>query len=55
MRIISPSRGARGLSFPESALREAPRCAAALVKGSRFMAMERVVRALVPQEASDAH
>jgi UDP-N-acetylmuramyl pentapeptide synthase len=38
-----------------AALREAPRCAAALVKGSRFMAMERVVRALVPQEASDAH
>ncbi|MFI4932166.1 MAG: UDP-N-acetylmuramoyl-tripeptide--D-alanyl-D-alanine ligase, partial [Burkholderiales bacterium] len=36
-------------------LTEAPRCAAALVKGSRFMGMERVVRALVPQEASHAH
>ena len=33
-----------------AALREAPRCASALIKGSRFMAMERVVRALVPQE-----
>jgi len=31
-----------------AALGEAPRCASALVKGSRFMAMERVVRALVP-------
>jgi UDP-N-acetylmuramoyl-tripeptide--D-alanyl-D-alanine ligase len=29
-----------------AALGEAPGCAAALVKGSRFMAMERVVRAL---------
>jgi UDP-N-acetylmuramoyl-tripeptide--D-alanyl-D-alanine ligase len=38
-----------------AALAEAPRCAAALVKGSRFMGMERVVRALVPQEASHAH
>jgi UDP-N-acetylmuramoyl-tripeptide--D-alanyl-D-alanine ligase len=39
-----------------AALHEAPRCASALVKGSRFMAMERVVRALVPQEgASHAH
>jgi UDP-N-acetylmuramoyl-tripeptide--D-alanyl-D-alanine ligase len=38
-----------------AALHEAPRCAAALVKGSRFMAMERVVRALVPQEPSHAH
>ncbi|HEY2978288.1 MAG TPA: UDP-N-acetylmuramoylalanyl-D-glutamyl-2, 6-diaminopimelate--D-alanyl-D-alanine ligase, partial [Burkholderiaceae bacterium] len=38
-----------------AALHEAPHCAAALVKGSRFMAMERVVRALVPQEASHAH
>jgi len=28
------------------ALREAPRCASALIKGSRFMGMERVVRAL---------
>jgi UDP-N-acetylmuramoyl-tripeptide--D-alanyl-D-alanine ligase len=35
-----------------AALHEAPRCAAALVKGSRFMGMERVVRALVPQEGS---
>ncbi|HEX6721733.1 MAG TPA: UDP-N-acetylmuramoyl-tripeptide--D-alanyl-D-alanine ligase [Burkholderiaceae bacterium] len=35
-----------------AALPEAPRCASALVKGSRFMAMERVVRALVPQEGS---
>jgi UDP-N-acetylmuramoyl-tripeptide--D-alanyl-D-alanine ligase len=35
-----------------AALDEAPRCASALVKGSRFMAMERVVRALVPQEGS---
>ena len=38
-----------------AALHEAPHCAAALVKGSRFMAMERVVRALVPQGVSDAH
>jgi UDP-N-acetylmuramoyl-tripeptide--D-alanyl-D-alanine ligase len=38
-----------------TALSEAPRCASALIKGSRFMAMERVVRALVPQEASHAH
>ena len=35
-----------------TALHEAPRCASALIKGSRFMAMERVVRALVPQEGS---
>lgn len=35
-----------------AALPEAPRCAAALIKGSRFMAMERVVRALIPQEGS---
>jgi len=35
-----------------AALHEAPRCASALVKGSRFMGMERVVRALVPQEGS---
>ena len=35
-----------------AALHEAPRCASALIKGSRFMAMERVVRALVPQEGS---
>ena len=39
-----------------AALHEAPACASVLVKGSRFMAMERVVRALVPQEgASHAH
>ncbi|HTP74206.1 MAG TPA: UDP-N-acetylmuramoyl-tripeptide--D-alanyl-D-alanine ligase [Burkholderiaceae bacterium] len=39
-----------------AALSEAPRCASALIKGSRFMAMERVVRALVPQEgAAHAH
>jgi UDP-N-acetylmuramoyl-tripeptide--D-alanyl-D-alanine ligase len=52
--------GAGGRHFYDApqliaALHEAPHCAAALVKGSRFMAMERVVRALVPQEASDAH
>jgi len=35
-----------------AALPEAPGCASALVKGSRFMAMERVVRALMPQEGS---
>jgi UDP-N-acetylmuramoyl-tripeptide--D-alanyl-D-alanine ligase len=35
-----------------AALHEAPRCASALIKGSRFMGMERVVRALVPQEGS---
>jgi UDP-N-acetylmuramoyl-tripeptide--D-alanyl-D-alanine ligase len=35
-----------------AALPEAPHCASALIKGSRFMAMERVVRALVPQEGS---
>jgi len=35
-----------------AALPEAPRCASALIKGSRFMGMERVVRALVPQEGS---
>jgi UDP-N-acetylmuramoyl-tripeptide--D-alanyl-D-alanine ligase len=35
-----------------AALQAAPRCASALIKGSRFMAMERVVRALVPQEGS---
>ena len=38
-----------------AALAQAPNCAAALVKGSRFMGMERVVRALVPQEAPHAH
>jgi UDP-N-acetylmuramoyl-tripeptide--D-alanyl-D-alanine ligase len=38
-----------------AALHLAPHCAAALVKGSRFMGMERVVRALVPQETHDAH
>ena len=37
------------------ALSLAPRCAAALIKGSRFMRMERVVRALVPGEVADAH
>jgi UDP-N-acetylmuramoyl-tripeptide--D-alanyl-D-alanine ligase len=38
------------------ALHEAPPCASALVKGSRFMGMERVVAALVPQPgASHAH
>src|SRR5439155_1169886 len=34
------------------ALGEAPPCASALIKGSRFMGMERVVRVLAPQEAS---
>ncbi|HVO05541.1 MAG TPA: UDP-N-acetylmuramoyl-tripeptide--D-alanyl-D-alanine ligase [Burkholderiaceae bacterium] len=38
-----------------AALSEAPPCASALVKGSRFMGMERVVRALVQQEGSHAH
>ncbi|MBE7417501.1 MAG: UDP-N-acetylmuramoyl-tripeptide--D-alanyl-D-alanine ligase [Ideonella sp.] len=38
-----------------AALHEAPRCASALVKGSRFMAMERVVRALVPQQVPHVH
>jgi len=38
-----------------AALPEAPSCASALVKGSRFMGMERVVHALVPAEANDAH
>jgi len=38
-----------------AALSEAPACASALIKGSRFMAMERVVRALVPQEGAHAH
>jgi len=38
-----------------AALAQAPRCASALVKGSRFMAMERVVRALVPQEDAHGH
>jgi UDP-N-acetylmuramoyl-tripeptide--D-alanyl-D-alanine ligase len=37
------------------ALDEAPRCASALIKGSRFMGMERVVRALVPHGASLGH
>jgi UDP-N-acetylmuramoyl-tripeptide--D-alanyl-D-alanine ligase len=37
------------------ALTQAPRCAAALVKGSRFMRMERVVRELVPGEVAHAH
>jgi hypothetical protein len=38
------------------ALDEAPHCASALIKGSRFMGMERVVRALVPHEgASRGH
>ncbi len=35
-----------------AALPQAPPCASALIKGSRFMAMERVVRALVPHEGS---
>ncbi|MCW5661855.1 MAG: UDP-N-acetylmuramoyl-tripeptide--D-alanyl-D-alanine ligase [Burkholderiaceae bacterium] len=39
-----------------AALQQAPRCASALIKGSRFMGMERVVRALVPQDgASHGH
>jgi UDP-N-acetylmuramoyl-tripeptide--D-alanyl-D-alanine ligase len=38
-----------------AALKQAPRCASALVKGSRFMGMERVVRALVPQEVPHVH
>jgi UDP-N-acetylmuramoyl-tripeptide--D-alanyl-D-alanine ligase len=39
-----------------AALHEAPHCASALIKGSRFMGMERVVRALGPQEgASHGH
>jgi UDP-N-acetylmuramoyl-tripeptide--D-alanyl-D-alanine ligase len=38
-----------------AALHEAPRCASALIKGSRFMGMERVVRALVPQEVPHVH
>ena len=36
-------------------LGDAPPCASALIKGSRFMGMERVVRVLVPQEASHGH
>ena len=38
-----------------AALAQAPRCASALIKGSRFMGMERVVRALMPQESPHAH
>ncbi|HET7528036.1 MAG TPA: UDP-N-acetylmuramoyl-tripeptide--D-alanyl-D-alanine ligase [Burkholderiaceae bacterium] len=38
-----------------AALGAAPPCAATLIKGSRFMGMERVVRALVPEEGSHAH
>jgi UDP-N-acetylmuramoyl-tripeptide--D-alanyl-D-alanine ligase len=36
-------------------LPRAPRCASALVKGSRFMRMERVVAALAPREGAHGH
>ena len=38
-----------------AALPQAPRCGSALVKGSRFMRMERVVGALVPAGGAHAH
>ncbi|MFO1217607.1 MAG: UDP-N-acetylmuramoyl-tripeptide--D-alanyl-D-alanine ligase [Burkholderiaceae bacterium] len=38
-----------------AALPQAPACGAALVKGSRFMRMERVVAALVPSGGAHAH
>ena len=38
-----------------AALAQAPDCASVLIKGSRFMRMERVVAALVPAGAGDAH
>jgi UDP-N-acetylmuramoyl-tripeptide--D-alanyl-D-alanine ligase len=48
----SAARHFAGTSELMAALHEAPRCASALIKGSRFMGMERVVRTLVPQEGS---
>ena len=36
-------------------LPHAPPCASALVKGSRFMRMERVVAALAPGEGAHGH
>jgi UDP-N-acetylmuramoyl-tripeptide--D-alanyl-D-alanine ligase len=38
-----------------AALVQAPRCGAALIKGSRFMRMERVVSALVPAGGAHVH
>ena len=58
--VCTTACGARARHFADApaliaALGEAPEFAAVLVKGSRFMGMERVVRALVPQETTRAH
>ena len=55
---VSAFAGARAFASVEAlivALDEAPAYASVLVKGSRFMRMERVVAAFVPDAAGDAH
>jgi len=54
----APFAGARAFADVEAllgALGEAPAAASVLVKGSRFMRMERVVAALTGESAGDAH
>jgi UDP-N-acetylmuramoyl-tripeptide--D-alanyl-D-alanine ligase len=55
---VAEFAGGRAFATVEAliaALASAPAYASALVKGSRFMRMERVVTALVAEPAGDAH
>ena len=55
---VAAFTGARAFATVEAlvvALDEAPAFASVLVKGSRFMRMERIVAAFVPDAAGDAH
>ena len=55
---VAPFAGARAFATVESlvvALDEAPAFASMLVKGSRFMRMERVVAAFVKELVGDDH